>query len=210
MYLHVELKNVPPNRQTEAIDRLSRLHELMAATPGFRDAQICAYLGNPSKYLVTRTWEDASAHAGYRASEAAEEFAQSRPAVLPWENTAVQEWETILTAEGHSSGDLVVRSLYTVEEAGRQAFLDSRTSHETSRAHAGGLVYSRIYRPLKNEEDAQSDLLVLERYADRGSYNRYLEGPGRAEYEREMQPALRQPSLIECYEVLVETAASEP
>ena len=36
MYLHVEVKLVPANRQTEAIERLERLHRLMAATPGFQ------------------------------------------------------------------------------------------------------------------------------------------------------------------------------
>jgi heme-degrading monooxygenase HmoA len=207
MYLHLELKHVPSNRQTEAIERLSRLHGLMAASPGFQDAQICAYLGNPSLYLVVRSWQDAAAHATYRASEAAREFAQDRPAVLPWENAAVQEWEAILTLHGQSSGDYLVRTLYSVAQGRWQTFVEDRGRHDSRQSEAAGFVCGRSYRPLKSGEDTPGEVLVLERYADRESYNRYLESPERAEYERRMDPTIGPLQLVECYAVVAETRA---
>lgn len=205
MYLHVELKTVPTNRQTEAIDRLTRLHRLMAAAPGFHDAHICAYLGDPARYLITRTWQDAAAHAAYRASPAQREYAQNRPAVLPWENTAVQEWESILVSDGSGSGNYVVRTLYDVAQGRGDDFLEDRRRHDSLQSQAGGLIYVRSYRPLNGAPETAGQALVLERYADRRAYNRYLESAERAEYERHEDSGISQPKLIECYEVVRET-----
>jgi heme-degrading monooxygenase HmoA len=204
MYLHVELKTVPTDRQTEAIERLTRLHGLMAAAPGFVDAQICAYLGNPSQYLITRTWDSAAAHAAYRASPAQQEYARNRPPSLPWENTAVQEWESLLISPGSEFGDYVVRSIFEVDKGGWEASIAERWRHDAALAQAGGYVYSRAYRPL-NGGSAAGEALVLERYPSRESYNHYLESAARADYERGADPALSQPSVVECYGIVVET-----
>src|SRR5579875_310895 len=114
MYLHLELKRVPADRRAEACERLTRLHGLMAAAPGFIDAQICAGIDDPSRYLVTRAWLNGEAHAAYRASPAQQDYARDRPPSLPWENLEVQEWQAILLADGSERGSFLIRSLYAV------------------------------------------------------------------------------------------------
>ena len=79
MYLHLELKTMATERLGVAVARLNYLHTLMSKTPGFVDAQICEFLGNPGQYLVTRTWQDQASHQAYRQSDASKEFAASRP-----------------------------------------------------------------------------------------------------------------------------------
>jgi heme-degrading monooxygenase HmoA len=115
MYVHLELKTIPGELRDQAVDRLSRLHHLMSESNGFVSAHIWADVSDPLEYMVTRAWVDASAHAAYRASVAAKEFAANRPSVPLWENTAVQEWVSMTPIDSLASGDFLVRLVDTLE-----------------------------------------------------------------------------------------------
>jgi heme-degrading monooxygenase HmoA len=118
MYVHLELKTVSPNLSTQAIERLSRLHSLMSKADGFLSAQMWADVSDLSKYMVTRAWRDAEAHARYRASDAAKDFAANRPPTPLWENTAVQEWLSTVAVQSLGTGQFLARALTDASSPG--------------------------------------------------------------------------------------------
>jgi quinol monooxygenase YgiN len=120
MYLHLELKTIPTGLREQAVDRLTRLHELMAATDGFLSAQMWADVSDSLEYMVTRAWVDAAAHCAYRSSDAAKAFAASRPPVPLWENTAVQEWISASQVKNLWAGNFLARRVQA-DEPGRPA-----------------------------------------------------------------------------------------
>lgn len=204
MYLHLELKQVPHDRLTEAIDRLSRLHALMAQNQGFVEAQTYRYLGSPGQYLVVRTWRDADAHKAYRASPEAVAFGVGRSAVMPYVNLVVQHWDEMARTAGEAKGDFLVRTLHKVGAGSNDAFLESRRRRDALIVKAGGVVDVRTYRPLSGVDDEQA-ALVLERRTDRVGYDAYLETSASADYEAGVAPTLYTTELVECYEVVQET-----
>jgi heme-degrading monooxygenase HmoA len=183
MYLHLELKTMSTERLTEAVARLNYLHTLMSGTPGFVDAQICEYLGNPGQYLVVRTWVDQASHHAYRQSDASKEFAASRPAHFIYDNLAVQEWLTFAETPGVAIGGYVVRELHDVTNW--QVFA-------ASQGHRGPSG-SRTFRMLAKEGADDTQALVLQRWPGRDPYAASLEGVAKSEA-----------ALIECYAVVDE------
>lgn len=182
MYLHLELKTMATERLAEAVTRLNYLHTLMSQTPGFVDAQICEFLGNPGQYLVIRTWQDQASHQVYRQSEASKTFAASRPAHFIYDNLAVQEWLTVAETPGVAAGDYIVRELHDVTNW--ESFAASQANR--------GPVGSRAFRmPAKDgADDTQS--LVIQRWPGRDAYVTSLEGVDRTA------------ALVECYHVVDE------
>ena len=204
MYLHLELKQVPHDRLIEAIERLSRLHALMAQNEGFVEAQTYRYLGSPGQYLVVRTWQDAEAHKAYRASPEAVAFGVGRSAVMPYKNLVVQHWDELARTAGDGVGDFLVRTLHKVGAGSDDAYLDSRRRRDSLDVKAGGVVDVRTYRPLSGVDD-EAGAMVLERRHDRAGYDTYLESPASTDYEASVSPGLYTTELVECYEVVQET-----
>jgi heme-degrading monooxygenase HmoA len=184
MYLHLELKTVPADSRTAAVERLAQLHSLMAAAPGFVDAQICAGLDESSRYLVARAWHSREAHTAYRASPAQQEYAHNRPSSLPWENLAVQEWQALLLVDANERrGAFVVRSLWEVAAGAWDAFLDQLRHRD------GARISTRAFRALDGNDLAAGESLVLERYDGRdrndwGGERTSLEARGATLWER--------------------------
>ncbi|HLF78001.1 MAG TPA: antibiotic biosynthesis monooxygenase [Dehalococcoidia bacterium] len=174
MYLHLELKTMATDRLQEAVARLHYLHSLMAKSPGFAEAQICEFLGNPGQYLVVRTWTEGAAHAAYRQSQAAKEFAASRPAGFIYDNLAVQEWQCVLEARGGAAGDYVVRRLLSIDSGGWPPLLAEREQENAAQLKAGGVNAVRTYRMLPGEKADDTQVLTLDRWAGRESYSNYL------------------------------------
>lgn len=199
-YLHLELKVVPLGMRQPALARLARLHSLMAAAPGFIEAQVCRYLGDPTRYLVTRTWADAAAHDAYRQSDAQRAFAAT-PAQGLYHNLLVQEWDEASAAHGTSRGLFVVRSVYQAPPDGWEAFDALRRTRNDAALASGGVQYLRTYRPLT--ADAPAETLLLRRWTGREAYDRYLECP-----ERAAVPSPFHPYVTECYEVVHEITAT--
>jgi heme-degrading monooxygenase HmoA len=196
MYLHLELKTMSTERLTEAVARLHYLHSMMAASPGFVEAQICEYLGNPGQYLVIRTWLDEASHRGYRASDASKVFAASRPAHFIYDNLAVQEWDCLLDAPGKATGDYIVRELKTIDPNAWQAEVGAREEINAEALQAGGVESLRLYRMLANEKADNTQALILNRWSGRDAYVGYLEGRER--------PAA---DVVESYQVVDEIRA---
>jgi quinol monooxygenase YgiN len=199
MYLHLELKTMATNRLAEAVERLHLLHSLMATAPGFVSAQICQYLGNPGRYLVVRTWTDGSAHAAFRQTAPAREFAASRPAGFIYDNLAVQEWQRVLDTPGTTDGDYLVRRLHSIEPAGWEAFVSERRQLDAVALRSGGVAGLRTFRMLANEKADDTKAFILERWASRDAYLRFLESPHLAEFQR--QARFDGSELIECYQI---------
>lgn len=202
MYLHLELKVVPVERQTEAIGRLTALHTLMSKSPGFNDAQILRYMGKASQYIVVRSWESAQAHAGYRASDAAKEFGSQRVPGL-YSNLLVQDWECEIDSKGSGAGDYVVRSLFQVPEGRWPEFIEDRKRHDELALQVPGVASLRTYRCTSTGEH-QGEAFVLARRADRNSYNAFLESQQAATYRKSRPEGLYTRLASECYEVVGE------
>ena len=199
MYLHLELKTMATDRLAEAVQRLHLLHTLMAAAPGFVSAQICEYLGNPGQYLVVRTWTEGSAHAAFRQTAPARDFAGSRPAGFIYDNLAVQEWQCLLETPGPAVGDYVVRQLQTIEPADWPAFVTERRRYDSGALASGGVTNLRTFRMLANEKADDTQAFFLERWVDRPAYLRFLESPQLAEYRQ--NASFGGPGLTECYHI---------
>ena len=58
MFLFQELLKVTQTRQSELIARQHWIHWLMQPAKGFAGATLSRFGGNPSDYLVLRTWDD--------------------------------------------------------------------------------------------------------------------------------------------------------
>ncbi len=203
MHLHLELKAVPNERLTEGIERLNALHNLMAQTPGFNEAQIWRYLGAPGQYLIVRTWQDAEAHQAYRDTPGAKAFSIGRPAVMPYKNLVVQHWDEVGRFPGDASGNFLVRSLHIVGAGSDDAYLDSRRQRDALARVAGGVVDVRTYRPISGVDDV-TEALVLERRTDRAGYDALLESAASNDYEAGVTPTLYTTELIECYQLVQE------
>ena len=182
MYLHLELKTMATERLGVAVARLNYLHTLMSRTPGFVDAQICEFLGNPGQYLVVRTWQDQASHQAYRQSDASKQFAASRPAEFIYDNLAVQEWLVVAQTPGVASGDYVVRELHDVTDW---------QSFAASQANRGPAGRSRFACWSKDGSD-DTQALVLQRW------------PGRDAYAASLEGAECTAALVECYRVVDE------
>ena len=203
MHLHLELKAVPNDRLTEGIERLNALHNLMAQTPGFHEAQMWRYLGAPGQYLIVRTWRDAEAHQAYRDTPEAKAFGVGRAAVMPYKNLVVQHWDEVARSPGDASGDFLVRSLHNVGAGSDDAYLDSRGQRDALAMVAGGVVDVRTYRPISGVDDV-TEALVLERRTNRAGYDTYLESAPSNDYEANVSPTLYTTQIIECYELVQE------
>ncbi len=195
MYLHSELKVVPITRQTEAIARLNFLHSLMARTPGFIDAQICQFLGSPSGYWVQRAFENAAAHAAYRASDDAKEFTKVRPVGL-YENLLVQEWECENDG-GPAGGGFLVRETLQVGAGGWGAYGPVLKGLKP----AGGTL--RGWRNIDKAPKDAGNALLLTRWPDRAAYNAYLESQ-QYPADRDRTATVAAPLVVECYAVVDE------
>ena len=204
MYLHLELKTMAISRLDEAVARLHYLHTLMAATQGFEHAEVCEYLGNPAQYLVVRTWRDRRAHMDYRASQAAKDFAASRPPGFIYDNLAVQEWDCLLDTVGAGKGGYLVRRLEPVGDSAWDAYVEQQAKRHGWAARLGSAASLRTYRMLPNESGFDARALSLETWADRASYVAFLQStPGlddRAEGPGDINVT------VECYRVVDEVS----
>ena len=203
MYLHLELKAIPVERLTEAIERLYDMHTLMSQSSGFHEAQIWRYLGAPGQYLIVRTWQDHQAHEVYRETPAAKSFSIGRASPMPYKNLVVQHWDEVVRSPGVASGDFLVRSLHNVGAGCDDAYLDSRRQRDALATKAGGEVDVRTYRPISGVDDV-TEALVLERRHDRAGYDAFLESQPSADYEANRAATLYTSQLVECYELVQE------
>jgi len=205
MYLHLELKVVPVELLTEAVDRLFDMHTLMSQNDGFVEAHMWRYLGAPGKYLIVRTWQSPEAHETYRETPEAKNFSAGRASPMPYKNLVVQHWNEVARSAGSSQGDFLVRSLHNVGAGSDDAYLAIRRQYDALTAIPGmppaSQVEVRTYRPLTGVDDL-TEALVLERRTNRAGYDAFLESQISAGYEASLASTLYTTSIVEFYELV--------
>jgi heme-degrading monooxygenase HmoA len=205
LYLHHELREVTPHRQTEAVERIHTLHSLMAASPAFIRALSCRYEGRIDQYAWLRLWNSSAEQTAFRQTQPAKEFAQTRPEglyqPLPGGIAAGLNWESVLEHVKEPGGDLLVRSVFKIGGMSEAEFLDSRGSFDKAALETKGIGSLLTFH--STDPDSAGMFLTLTRCRDREAYNRFLES--RAEVALAESATGRYETLTtECYRIVDE------
>jgi heme-degrading monooxygenase HmoA len=204
MYLIQELLRVASYRQTEAIKRLAWIHSLMLPAPGFKGAQVCRFLGNPSDYMVLRQWDSEADWDAFRQTPDGANYPKSRPEGLYEAIAGNYFWELVVDSRSSGTGGFFTRSVYAVAQKDYNEFIANRRRHDELALHVPGTLSLQTFRLATGDAEA-GNFLVLARRRDREAYNEYLESPQAQEYRNGTTPGLYRPLTTECYEVVAET-----
>ena len=131
-------------RNREAVERLHWIHSLMQPQPCFVCAQVCAYLGNSSRHLILRMWEDKASFEAFRATPEGSGYSRNRPEGIYEAQPCGREWELSAETLGparrqlaharrvrHRGGPLE-RLPHPAQDAGRDAPLLRRARRRTA------------------------------------------------------------------------------
>lgn len=117
MYVVYETLQVNGGRQREVEERQAWGHTAQPL-PGFVEAHVLKYLGNPSTYLAIRAWEGRSGYDGWDASEARASYLAVRPQGLYAAPPVNEFFETVTHLR--AGGDAGIAQCRTVQVAGGQ------------------------------------------------------------------------------------------
>jgi len=194
---------VAPGRKGEALERLAWMHGLMQA-PGFCEALVAKYLGDATRFLVLRYWQDEAAYERFHAAWTSEHApANPRPPGL-FEIEENIAWRCISerneAVEG--SADFLVKTHRRVPEAVWDDYAAFSAENERSVNFAfGGLAQQRKLRATEG-----TDLLNIFRYASRDDFERYFESA--AHQQRTYKwPAGVELVSTQCYDIVSEVRA---
>ncbi len=171
MYLVQEVLRVSNGRNVEAINRLHWIHSLMQPQPGFVCAQVCAYLGNSSRHLVLRMWEDKAAYEAFRATPEGSGYSANRPPGLYEAQPCGREWELSAETVGPAAGNWLMRGEFDITEGRWDDYLKLRAMQDEVHLSSGGLVVARQFKQL----DAENAALMLIRKTGRADHLKYME-----------------------------------
>ena len=204
MFLFQELLKVTQTRQSELIARQHWIHGLMQPAKGFAGATLSRFGGNPSDYLVLRTWDDEQSFLDFRAGPDGN-YGKSRPEGLFEGVTAGRRYELVIDSPGDAQGGYIVRSQYSVGEGhDPQEFIDNRRRHDALALQVPGHQYLRTFRCLDEEGPGAGTMLVIARRTSRDAYNQYLESEQAKQYRAGNVRGLYKTLGTECYEVVDE------
>ena len=171
MYLVQELLRFGNGRNREAVARLHWIHSLMQPQPGFLGAQVCAYLGNSSRHLILRMWQDKDAFLAFRATPDGAGYSASRPQGIYEAEPCGREWELAAETLGPHSGDWLMRGEFDIAQGRWDDYLKLRAMQDRMHLASGGLVLSRQFKQL----DADNTALMLIRKTGRQDHLQYME-----------------------------------
>ena len=171
MYLVQEILHFGTGRNSEAVKRLNWIHTLMQPNPGFVAAQICSYLGNSSRHLILRMWEDKESFMAFRATPEGQSYSQNRPEGIYEGQPVGREWEDIIDTQGTDKGNFLIRGVFDITEGRWDDYISLRKSQDEVHQKMGGLQYSRNFRQLDQENSA----LMLIRKTSREDHLKYME-----------------------------------
>jgi heme-degrading monooxygenase HmoA len=171
MYLLQEILHFGTGRNSEAIKRLNWIHSLMQPNPGFVAAQICSYLGNSSRHLILRMWEDKDAFTTFRATPDGQGYAKNRPEGIYEGQPVGREWEDIIDTPGTAKGNFLIRGVFDITEGRWDDYTALRKGQDEVHKEMGGLQYSRNFKQLDEENSA----LMLIRKTSREDHLKYME-----------------------------------
>ncbi len=171
MYLFQELLRFGNGRNREAVARLNWIHSLMQPQPGFVGAQICAYLGNSSRHLILRMWEDKDAFLAFRATPNGSGYSASRPPGIYEAEPCGREWDLAAETIGPATGNWLMRGEFDIAEGRWDDYIKLRGMQDEMHLKSGGLVVSRQFKQL----DAENAALMLIRKTGREDHLMYME-----------------------------------
>jgi len=146
MYLVHETLPITPGKHRAVEQRLADGHELMKQLPGFKEAQVCKYLGNSIRYLAIRRWENAAAFEGWGKSPQRDQYVNARPPGLYTDQPVFLHLEEALASPGNGRGDFVALNYMEVDAARWEELVPLRGSHDKAAVGVGGVQYIRTYR----------------------------------------------------------------
>ncbi len=146
MYLVHETLPITPGRHKAVEDRLASGHELMKQLPGFKEAQVCKYLGNTIQYLAIRRWENEAAFEAWGKSPQREEYANTRPPGLYTGPPVFLHLEKELETKGNEGGNFIALNYMDVDANRWPELVELRKRHDATAVGVGGVAYIRTYR----------------------------------------------------------------
>ena len=175
MYLVQELLRFGNGRNREAVERLHWIHSLMQPAPGFVGAQVCAYLGNSSRHLILRMWENKDAFLAFRATPDGSGYSRSRPEGIYEAEPCGREWELAAETLGPAAGNWLMRGEFDIADGRWDDYLKLRGMQDQMHLASGGLVVSRQFKQI----DADNAALMLIRKTGREDHLMYMENENR-------------------------------
>ena len=203
MYLVQEVLHVANGKNPEAVKRLNWIHSLMQPQPGFVGAQVCAYMGNSSRHLILRMWEDKAAFEAFRATPEGSGYSKNRPPGLYEGQPCGREWELLQETAGPDTGSFLIRGEFTVNDGRWDDYLAVREAQGALQLESGGLQYARNFRQLDTENGA----LALVRKTGKEDHMRYVESLTKSDLRNTAPPghsAPRSGEYMEYYEIIDE------
>jgi heme-degrading monooxygenase HmoA len=201
MYLLQEILHFGTGRNSEAIKRLNWIHSVMQPNPGFVAAQICSYLGNSSRHLILRMWEDKESFTAFRATDGGQSYSKNRPEGIYEGQPVGREWEDIIDTPGDAKGNFLIRGIFDITEGRWDDYTTLRKSQDEVHKQTGGLQYSRNFKQLDEENQA----LMLIRKTSREDHLKYMESHLLADVRRSGPSGTFTAKGNEYYEIIDET-----
>jgi heme-degrading monooxygenase HmoA len=203
MFLFQELLKVTQTRQSELIARQHWIHGLMAPHKGFAGATLARFAGNPTDYLVLRTWDSEEDFTNFRAGPDGN-YGKNRPEGLFEGVASGRRYESGILSNGDAQGGFIVRSVYAVPEGRGDEFVENRKRHDGLALQVPGHVYLRTFQCMDTEGDSVGTFLGIVRRTSRDAYNAYLESEQAKAYRAGNVRGLYKTVSTECYEVVDE------
>lgn len=200
MYLVQEILHFGTGRNSEAVNRLKWIHSLMQPNPGFVAAQICSYLGNSSRHLILRMWEDKESFMSFRATPDGQGYSKNRPEGIYEGQPVGREWEDIIDTPGSDKGNFLIRGVFDITEGRWDDYISLRRSQDEVHLKMGGLQYSRNFKQLDEENSA----LMLIRKTSREDHLKYMESHVLADLRATGPAGTFTPKGNEYYEIIDE------
>jgi heme-degrading monooxygenase HmoA len=196
-----EILRFTPGRRQEGLARLEWMHGLMQAAPGFSEGLIAKYLGDATRFLVLRYWQDPESMKSFHQA-----FMRDHAANRPKGLYAIEEntpwdcyYERSAIAESH--GSFLVKTHWRVPEPVWPAYEGFQAEVETIALSEGGLTQLRRLKAIDS-----TDVLNVQRYPGRGDFERYFESSAHARKTEEWPEGIELVSTL-CYEVVSSTLA---
>ena len=183
MFLLNEILVFSPGRRQEGFDRLSYIHGLMAPSPGFRQAIVARYLGDPQTHTVLRYWDSAEAFQEFRAGPNGN-YGRNRPEGLYTNHPVIPQWQSFAECENPpDDGSLLIkveRPVSAAQWAAYQAYAQA-TLTLTEKAH--GLTSVVAFKAVDQEAG-----ISVTRMRSRADLEAFVDNPEYAA-TRSMLPA---------------------
>ena len=172
----------------------------MQPNPGFVAAQICSYLGNSSRHLILRMWEDKESFMSFRATPDGQGYSKNRPEGIYEGQPVGREWEDIIDTPGSDKGNFLIRGVFDITEGRWDDYISLRRSQDEVHLKMGGLQYSRNFKQLDEENSA----LMLIRKTSREDHLKYMESHVLADLRATGPAGTFTPKGNEYYEIIDE------